>query len=96
MKTISTSSITIQLNFEYPEYIGLNDSKQYLSVLTDFGDFEPFWDTETLTRYLIPSQRKISAENIMADNAIESFKNAATPTMTLGAVANWILSGSLQ
>ena len=96
MNTISTSSITIQLNFEYPEYFGLNDSKQSLSILTDFGDFEPLWNTETITRYLIPSQRKISVEDTMADAAIENFKTAATPTMTLGAVANWILSGSLQ
>ena len=53
---ITTSSVNIKLDFEYPELIGSDGTTQYLTIFLEFSDFEPMWDDTKPVMYMkIPS-----------------------------------------
>ena len=55
LANLDESSMLIEVQFEHPELIGSDGSKQYLHILADFGDFEPMWDeSEPLMSLRIP------------------------------------------
>ena len=54
---LTQTSLNIDIDFEYPEMIGYDNSSQYVEVYARFSDFEPMWnDSYPLIRKLLPNQ----------------------------------------
>ena len=52
---LTQTSLQIDIDFEYPEMIGFDNSSQYIEVYALFSDFEPMWNnSKPLIRKLVP------------------------------------------
>ena len=94
---MTTDSISIALNFTYPEMIKSDNSTQLLKVKARFSDFEPMWDDEQyLVNIRLPKQIKQTkaAENAIA--AIDDAGDFAASTTVIATAINIFLVGSLQ
>ena len=56
LSSLTQTSMTIDLDFKYPEMIGYGNSSQYVEVYARFSDFEPMWnDSKPLIRKIVPN-----------------------------------------
>ena len=96
LSSLSQSSITIDLDFEYPEMIGYGNSSQYVEVYALFSDFEPMWnDSKPIVRKIVPNQMSYSQNAETALKNIDKFGESSTTVTIVNSIVQYFTSGSL-
>ena len=97
LEDVSQESLSLQVDFKYPELYSQDGWEQYLIIKADFGDFEPGWDSEMiLSRSKIPQQE---IETTVSESAAQTIAAAgasaqAATAATMGV--NVLLSGAMS
>ena len=87
LSSLTQTSMTIDLDFKYPEMIGYGNSSQYVEVYARFSDFEPMWnDSKPLIRKIVPNQMSYSTSAETALKNINTFGDSSTTVTIVNSI----------